>query len=137
MDLQDIERERAERKEALAVERNKQLLDDMKRLNEIEIERGDNNVTAVHVERYSPGVATLGIVRGLRKAELKRFRDRVRGEKADNAAAAEEAAMSALLYPEKGSDLWKATVEAAPGFVVRLGVAAVHLAAGLEQAEGK
>ena len=137
MDLHSIEQERAERKEALAKQKAEQQVADLARLNELEIEHGDESVATVRLGRYVPGIATLAVVRCLRPAELKRYRDRVKKENADNARAAEEAGMSALLYPEKGSDLWQATFAAVPGITARLGVAAVYLAAGLEQAEGK
>jgi len=137
MSLDEIESERAARKEALAKQRNEQRAVDVARLNELEIEHGDESVTAVKIGRYLPGIATLAVVRCLKSSELKRYRDRVKGENADNARAAEEAGMSALLYPEKGSDLWKATLDAIPGIPARLGTAAVFLAAGVEQAEGK
>lgn len=137
MNLHDIELEREARKAALAEARAVQRTEDLKRVNDLEIEHGDENVAVVHVGRYTPGIATLGVVRAIRKAELKRFRDRVRGDKPDYSAAAEEAGLSALLYPSKDSELWKATTEAVPGFLVRLGTAAVQLSAGLEQSEGK
>lgn len=135
--LAQIEKERAERKSALAEARNEQRATDMSRLNELEIEHGDSNVAFVEVDRFSPGLPTIAVVRSLRKSELKRFRDMTRPNGADAAAAADMAADSAWLYPDKGSDEHKALIEAVPGIATRAGVAAVHLAAGMEQAEGK
>jgi hypothetical protein len=137
MNIEDLERERAERKEALAEARKGQRLEDLTRVNELEIEHGDENVAVIDIDRYSPGIVTLGVVRCLRKAELKRYRDRIRGDNVDHAAAAEEAAGCALLYPPKDSELWRLTLELVPGVATRFGVAAVHLAAGIERAEGK
>jgi len=87
VDLEQIEIERAQRKELLAEQRRQQHAIDIARLNELEIEHGDDGVARVDVGRYAPGLPTLVVVRPLKKAELKRFRDRVRGEGADNAAA--------------------------------------------------
>ena len=137
VDLEQIEIERAQRKELLAEQRRQQHAIDVARLNELEIEHGDDGVARVDVGRYAPGLPTLVVVRALKKAELKRFRDRVRGEGADNAAAAEEAAIAALLYPSRDSDEWRALLDAVPGVLVRAGVAAVELAAGIERATGK
>jgi hypothetical protein len=137
MDREAIERERLARKEALAQARAEQYAKDLDRLNALEIERGDENVAAVEIGRYSPGLVTMVVVRALSKHELRRFRDRTRGEKSNAASAAEEAAESALLYPERDSAEWSALVDAVPGVLVRAGVAAVQLAAGLDAAEGK
>lgn len=137
MSLEQIERERAERKAALAEARAEQRERDMQRLNELEIEHGDSNVAFVEVDRFSPGLPTIAVVRALRRPELKRFRDMTRPAGADAAAAAEMGAESAWLYPDKGSDAYKALVDAVPGILTRAGVAAVHLAAGMEQVEGK
>lgn len=137
MDIEAIEEQRAERKAALKAARAQQREIDLAALNDLEIEHGDDNVVAVEVARYSPGLPTIVVVRSLGKAELKRFRDQTRGKNGDNAAAAEQAARSSLLYPAKDSSEWAALCEAVPGVVVRAGVEAVHLSAGIGQAEGK
>lgn len=137
MDIKQIESEREARKAALLDARNAQHVIDLEALNALEIERGDENVAAVNVDRFSPGLVTLVVVRPLSKHELKRFRDRVKRESGDASSAAEEAAESTLLYPAKDSPEWKALLDAVPGMSVRAGVAAVQLAAGVEQVEGK
>lgn len=137
VDLATIEAERAARKEALAEARAAQYAVDLSHLNDLEIERGDENVASVDVGRYSPGLPTMVVVRPCTRLELKRFRDRTKQEGSDAGAAAEEAALSALLYPAKESPEWKALIEAVPGMAIRAGVAAVQLAAGVESKEGK
>jgi hypothetical protein len=136
-EIAKIKRERAKRKEALAEARDSQRAIDLAALNDIEVERGDGNVAAVEVSRYSPGLVTLVVVRALTRPELKRFRDRVRGENADNAAAAEEAGLSALLYPSPDSEDWTRLFDAVTGILTRAGVEAVRLAAGTEREQGK
>ena len=133
--VEQIERERAERKEALAARRAEQRAVDLEALNALEIELGDENVWTIDVGRYSPGLVTLVAGRALNRNELKRWRDQSRGERADAAAAAELAAECVVRYPAQ--DAWRALCEAVPGIAVRVGVAAVQLAAGLEQSEGK
>jgi len=137
VDIETIEREREARKAALLEARTAQRAIDLEALNALEIERGDENVAAINVDRFSFGLVTLVVVRPLTKHELKRFRDRTKKEGSDASAAAEEAAESTVLYPAKDSDAWKALLDAVPGMAVRAGVAAVKLAAGVEQAEGK
>jgi hypothetical protein len=136
-DLDMIEEQRAERKAALARARAEQRARDIAALNDLEIEHGDENVASVDVARYSPGLPTMVVVRSLKPPELKRFRDTSRGENADTAAAAEQAGRSALLYPAKDSDEWKSLCAMMPGIVVRAGVAAVQLSAGIAEASGK
>jgi len=135
--LEQIECERTERKEALAKARLAQRAIDIGALNALEIERGDGNVASLDVGRYAPGLVTLLVVRPLTRPELKRYRDRIRAENADNAAAAEEAAASTLLYPARDSEQWSQLTEAIPGIAARAGVEAVQLSVGLERASGK
>ena len=137
MDIEHIEAERAARKEALANAKAEQFAADLAALNDLEVEHGDENVARVGVGRYSLGLPTLVVVRPLSKPELKRFRDRVRGENADAASAADEAGASAMLYPTKDSELYAALIAAAPGVLTRAGTAAVQLAAGMAASEGK
>jgi hypothetical protein len=139
-DSTTIESERAARKAALDVERKRQRAIDLEALNALEIEHGDENVAAVKVERYSPGLVTLIVVRALTRPEFKRFQARLKakpGEAPDNAAATEEAGLSALIYPKLSSEEWKALDRAIPGMAVRAGSAASELTAGLEVSAGK
>jgi len=135
--IEDIEKEREERKEALAAARAAQHLIDIAVLNELEIEHGDDNVVTIPVSRYCAGMVTLAVARALRVPEMKRFRDRTKGEDADTASAAEEVTSCCLLYPKKDSPEWGFTCEKVTGLAVRVGSAAVHLAAGVECREGK
>lgn len=135
IDIEQIEREREARKEALREARAAQRAQDIEALNALEIEHGDENVASVPIDRFSPGVPTFVVVRALTKHELKRFRDRSKAT--DAAKAAEEAAESSVLYPSRDGDVWRALLEAIPGIAVRAGVAAVQLAAGVDAAEGK
>lgn len=133
--MSNVAQDRQARKDALAAQKASQHDTDLEALNAIEIERGDDNVVAIDVGRYTPGMATIVVARATSKLELKRFRDRTKGERADHVAAVEEAAECAVLYPEK--DAWRALCDAVPGLAARVGVAAVQLAAGIEGIEGK
>jgi hypothetical protein len=137
MDMEQLRAERDARKAALQAARDEQRLADFTRLNELELEHGDDNVAAVEVQRYAPGLTTLVVVRALRRVELKRWRDKTSKDKADQNAAADEAGLCALLYPERESAEWAAICDLVPGVVTRAGLAAVQLAAGVEQLEGK
>lgn len=135
MSVEMIEAARAARKEALAAKRDEQYAIDIAALDALEIEHGDDSVVRVDVGRFIVGLPTMVVARATSKIELKRFRDRTKGERADHVAAVEEAAECAVLYPAR--DVWKSLCDAVPGLAARVGVAAVQLSAGIETAEGK
>jgi hypothetical protein len=72
-------------------------------------------------------------------AEVKRYRSRIKpdskGRPGDAVAAAEELAAVCRVYPD--DDTYAALCEARPGIHVQLGVAAIQLAAGQAEDQGK
>lgn len=130
-----VEERRAARKQALAEERERQRETDLEAVDALEVELGDANVAIVEVP-YVSGLVSLAAVRAPSAAEIKRYRNRVKGQNADPVAAAEELGMVCLAYPPTGEARAK-LLESRVGLLVQLGVVAIHLATGKETEEGK
>lgn len=139
-ELERIEHEREQRKIEAARLRREQRAKDLARVNELEIELGDDSVAVVAVGRYIVGLPTLVAVRAMSATELKRYRDRTRQRKSDEPVdytpATDEAAETCVLYPDRSSDDWRALVAAVPALPTKAGVAAVKLTGGVAEAEG-
>jgi hypothetical protein len=125
---------RAARKEKLAEAEAQQFEADLAELDKHEIALGDSNVTHVRVP-FVPGTPVLAIARAPKPLELKRYRDRLKEEKPDRVAAAEELAASVRLYPEAGA--YAAMCAARPGLHAQLGVASLELSVGKAAADNK
>ena len=134
MSIDEINARREARKAALAARAAEQETRDIEALDDFEAERGDTSVAAVRVA-YTPGLTTMAIVRCPTRAEIKRFQARTKGKDPDVVAAATELAEACLLYPQ--GEAYAQLVEARPGLPVQLGTAAIRLATGQAEAEGK
>lgn len=140
--LKQVEARREARKAAQRKAADDQLALDLEAIDAIETQLGDGNVAVVRLP-YAPGLPAAAAVRCPKPAELKRFRDRVSPQKdsrnrevqPDTAKAAEELAAVCLVYPER--EAYEQLCAARPGLAAQLGGAAVKLAVGAEEAEGK
>lgn len=103
--LDEIEKRRAARKEALAQLRDEQAATDLEALDALEEQHGEHAVVVTKLGRYKPGLPTLVVTRICRPEENKRWKSRlgIKGQdvKGDVLAAGEELARSCLLYPER------------------------------------
>lgn len=134
--VEEIEKRRAERKEALEKQRAEQRAIDLEALDGFESTLGDSNVAYLDVP-FTPGLPTLAIVRCPKSIEIKRYRATVAPDhKAFAAKAAEDLGAICLVYPEKG-DLRDTLLESRPGLLVGLGMTALGLSTGKAQDEGK
>jgi hypothetical protein len=136
--LEAVESRRAARKAELAEKRDAQRILDLEAIDALEIEHGDSNVAVLDVP-YTPGLPTCVAARCPKPEEIKRYRSRLKakkGEQVDAVEAAEELASICRVYPSD-SEVYARMLSARPGIHVQLGVAAVGLAAGSEEARGK
>ena len=113
--LAAVEKRRAERKAALRIERDAQRVVDLERVDELEVEHGDESVKVVNIQ-WSKGMPTLCVVRCPTRPEMKRYQDRIRAKNANTVTAAEEVSACCVLYPNK--DQLAALYENRPGLPV-------------------
>jgi hypothetical protein len=143
--LEARERARANRKAAIAAQRDEQRMIDLDAIDEIEIALGDSNVTVIDLP-YTPGLPTCVACRTPADPELKRYRHRVasgaskneEGKASDPLAgvkAVEELADVVRVYPPDAE--YAAIRRARPGVHAQLGTAAIALAVGRKEQEGK
>lgn len=137
--LAEIEARRADRKAALAEQRDEQRATDLTALDELEASLGDNSVASIDVP-FTPGLPTLAACRKPTPAEMKRYRHQTKikkidGEMPDMAGPAELVADSCLKYPDEAT--FKKMCEERPGIKVQLGLVALKLASAESAAEGK
>lgn len=144
-ELEAKERARAKRKAENQKARDAQRLIDLDAIEEIELALGDSNVTVIDIP-YTPGLPTCVACRTPADPELKRYRHRVASGAAKNeegkatdplagVKAAEELADLVRVYPP---DVAYAEVrKARPGVHLQVGTAAVALAVGRKEQEGK
>lgn len=137
--LEEIEKQRAERKAKLQAQADDQRAVDVEALNACEEKHGDTSVCRVDVP-YTPGLPTMAIARLPKPIELKRYREKlkVNGEKVDVQAATEAAAElggAVRIYPEK--DVFDLMCAARPDLASQLGSRATKLAQGKAAEEGK
>ncbi len=134
-----IEKQRAERKAALAEAKDEQDAADLEALNDAEIKHGDSNVCHLAVP-YTPGMPAMVIARCPTPLEAKRFQDRVKpkanGKTDPNAGidAAKELTACVLVYPSK--DVFAELCEQRSMLTLELGVKALKLAGSAAQEEG-
>jgi hypothetical protein len=138
-DLDLVERRRAARKAAMVAPARQRRALDLERLDSLECEHGDGRVAHLEVPYESADLPTIAVVRCPSPPEIARYRARVKprkdGKPVDTIAAAEELADSCLVYPE--GEVAARLYAARPGLKVQLGSAAVRLATGREEHEGK
>jgi hypothetical protein len=137
--LEEIEAKRAARKASLDTAAEDAKASDLEAIDELEQEHGDSNVKVIHVP-YTAGLPTCVAVRTPKPAEAKRYRARVKTQPGskhapDYVVAAEELAETCLVYPTK--ELYERLVEARPGLATQVGLKALELSTGVEEAEGK
>lgn len=143
--LEEKERARAKRKADIKVKRDAQRLIDLTAIEEIEVSLGDSNVTVIDIP-YTEGLPTCIACRTPADPELKRYRHRVasgavkneEGKATDPLAgvrAAEELADLVRVYPPDAE--YAQIRKARPGVHLQLGTAAVALAVGRREQEGK
>lgn len=140
--LQKAEARRAELKAAARAEYEAQHAQDIEAICELEIQHGPDNVAVVKIPLTSVDGKkyTAAAVRTPSKDQIKRYRESVTPrpnskDVPDHAAAAEALAYVCVVFPSK--DELNALCEARPGLKVQLGVAALELASGSADREGK
>lgn len=137
--LEEIQERRTERAKAEAAAAEAQLVTDLEALEVLEEEHGV--IAAVKVARFREGHPTRAFLRTPKPAEYKRYVDSVsksyekknqRGQR----DAQEILAKSCWVYPEddKAKD---AMLEAFPGLLTSIAIAAAALAEGKQEEEGK
>ena len=136
--IEQIEKQRADRKAALQAQADEQRVIDVQALNDAEIAHGDTNVCHVDVP-YTPGLPTLCVARLPKGIELKRYRTRLKidGQKVDIAAANDAAAelgRAVCVYPDAVT--FAQMCEARPDLAGQLGSRATKLAQGKAADEG-
>jgi len=137
--IDEINRKRADRKAALAVQREVQELTDLQAVDTLECEYGDTGVAIIRVP-YAPGRVTCAVVRTPKSIELKRYQDRVRprgsdGALGDTVKAASELGMACVVDPT--GDSLASLVDSLPGLPTQFGVEALQISNGRAIVEGK
>jgi len=137
--LSEVNKRRADRKEALRVQEDTQRALDLEAIDALEIQFGDSNVTVVDVA-FTPGQATCFAVRTPSDPEMKRYKSRIKGvansKEIDAVGAAEEVGESCLIYPAD-PELRAAMKLARPGALAACGTEALKLGNGRAASEGK
>lgn len=136
--LEEVEARRAKRRAAAKEAADDQKATDLEAIDELEMVHGV--LRYVEVE-HAPGLPVLAAVRCPKPVEFKRFQDRVRpknvdGMLGDTAMATAEIGAVCQVYPVD-ADIRAQLHEARPGLLVQLGGAALDLARGRAEAEGK
>jgi hypothetical protein len=141
--IKAIQEERRLRKEALEKQHDEQHATDLAALSALEVEHGDGNVKPIKV-RFEPGLPTLVVVRKPKPPEYNRYYSEVKvkanGKPGDARKGAEDLGALCLLYPPKDTDeddTRARLLEARPGLLSQVGVAAATMAYGDEVDEGK
>lgn len=135
LDIAAVEDRRAVRKAAQEVARNTQRALDLEEIDALEIAHGDSNVAIIELP-YVEGLPTCAAVRTPKKAEVKRYQDRIKRDKSATAEAAEEIGKTAIIYPSD-PEIVARLLDTRPGLPVQLGVAALNLATGKDAEAGK
>lgn len=137
--LAEIEAKRAAYQAQCKRDADEQKATDLEAVFALECERGDSNVTVLEVP-YTEGLPVLVAARCPSGPEMKRYRDRCKSKNADRllgdtVAAAEELAAVCRIYPDV--ETYEKIKAARPGVHAQLGTAAVTLASGKADSEGK
>lgn len=141
--VEEIQKRRAARAEALEEQRKEQYAKDLEALDALESDYGHGAIAAVAVSRFSPGQPTRAFLRKPKAAEYKRYVDQVNrsligGDKRDPKKfreAQDTIAKSVWVYPleESARD---SMLEEFPGLLSQIAGAALKLAEGEAEAEG-
>jgi len=140
---QEIQERRDARKEQLEKLEDEQAAIDLELLDALEIEFGDSNVSVIKVP-FTPGSVTRVATRTPKPEEIARYRHRVKpkkiGEMPNTTEGAAELAALTRIYPKRDADgdaAWSLILAQRPGLDTQLGQAAVKLALGSEEEQGK
>lgn len=137
--IEQLEARRAERKDTLSRARDDQYLMDLEAREQLEDEHGA--IAAVEVSRFVRGQPTFALVKTPTGAQYKRYKDQIfKAAQAKNTAMSREAqellANSCWVYPltpeQRGS-----MIDTFPGLLTPLSMAAMSLAEGKQEEEGK
>jgi hypothetical protein len=131
-----MEARRQARKDAIEASKIEQSVLDLMALDALEEEHGQGNVAMIIVQ-YSPGLPTFAVAKAASKAQLTKYRARIReGQpKPDATRAAEELGEQCRLYP--AGDLWDTLAAARPGILAQIGTQAISLVVGMTEEEAK
>lgn len=137
---EEIQEERAKRKELHAQAEQEQFATDLEALNDLEIEHGDGTIGAVSV-RFVQGFPTRAFFKTPSSIQYKRYVDQVhkavdKKNTSAQRAAQETLAKSCWVYP-KDADAQAAMLESFPGLLTSIALAAASLAEGRAEEEGK
>ena len=126
--IDEIEARRAERKAETAKARNAQYVIDVAKIDELEVQHGDDRIAVLKMPSFVAGLPTVVVVRTPEPSKFERFRQMVR--KANGAAEAQGAAKdllaaSCIVYPD--DDTYKRMREAWPSIHDNAGMEAIRL----------
>lgn len=134
--IEEIRAERDARKAALAKSKASREETELRELNRLEVEHGDENVMAVHT------IGGMVVISRPKPGPMARWREMMWCEKvkpgeraAVKARAAADLAKTCVIYPESGA--YAALVDQYPGVADAVGAAAVKFAGIIEEDEGK
>lgn len=133
--IERMQAARAERRAEVTRATNEQFVLDLEYIEELELEHGPNNVSVIKVPFDEAGVPVTVAVRTPKPAEVARYRDRLKVDKADTAKAAEELGAACRIYPDK--DVLEKIVARRSVVKSQMGVVAMSLAVGTAEEEGK
>ncbi len=132
--IAEIEARRAARKDVTAKAREEQYAKDIVRVDELELEHGDDRVAVLKMPSFVPGLPTLVVVRTPEPAKFNRFRQMIRkaNQNAEMTGAAKDLlAASCVLYPDE--ETYGRMRESWPSIHDSVGVEAIRLG----ESEGK
>lgn len=137
--IEQLEARRDERKQATAKARNDQYAIDLETRELLEDEHGA--VAAVEVSRFVQGQPTLALVKTPSAAQYKRYKDQLfKSAQTKNSTMSREAqellANACWVYPST-ADERAAMLATFPGLLTPLSIAAMSLAEGRQEEEGK
>jgi hypothetical protein len=109
MGVEEIEKRRAERKEAIAKARAEQYEKDLVEVDKLEVEYGDDRVSVLETSSFVSGLPTVVVVKTPAEDYFKRYRHKARKARKQSGAldteamgaAADELAECCVLYPDK------------------------------------
>lgn len=139
--IEELEKLRAERREAASKQRDEQHAKDLEALIELEDLYGFDALRKLNTTHFVPGIPTFAVIKSPGgTAVYKRYTDKVRKAQKQAqliGAAQEELGISCLVYPDPKSEVAKAMIEAFPGMPISIAVAAINMVELQEDEEKK
>ena len=127
--IEELEKLRAERREAATKQRDEQHAKDLEALLELEDLHGFDALRRLNTTHFVPGIPTFAVIKSPGgSAVYKRYTDKVRKAQKQAqliGAAQEELGISCLVYPT--GEAAKAMIEAFPGMPISIAVAAINM----------